>query len=99
MLENLKQLVYFGARVVVRIPVIPGFNHTEGEIFQMIDLVSALNGINEIHFLPYHSFGEEKYKMLGQEYLFKGKSQVEEKELMPYIQYAESKGFTTKVGG
>ena len=98
-LENLKQLVYFGARVVVRIPVIPGFNHTEREIFQMIDMVSTLNGIKEIHFLPYHSFGEEKYKMLGQEYLFKGKSQVEEKELMPYIQYAESKGFTTKVGG
>ncbi len=98
-LENLKQLVYFGAQVVVRIPVIPGFNHTEAEIFQMIDFVSTVHGINEIHFLPYHTFGVEKYKMLGLEYLYNGKGQVEEKELMPYIQYAESKGFMTKVGG
>jgi len=98
-LENLKQLAYFGAHVVVRVPVIPGFNHSEAEIFQMVDFVSTIKGINEIHFLPYHTFGVEKYKMLGIEYLFNNTRQVGEEELKPYVQYAESKGFTTKIGG
>jgi len=98
-LENLKQLAYFGAHVVVRVPVIPRFNHSEAEIFQMVDFVSTIKGINEIHFLPYHTFGVEKYKMLGKEYLFNNTRQVEEEELKPYVQYAESKGFTIKIGG
>ena len=63
-LENLERLAYFGTHVVVRIPVIPGFNHSEFEINQMVDRVSSIKGIEEIHFLPYHTFGVEKYRML-----------------------------------
>ena len=98
-MENLKKLAYFGANVVVRIPVIPGFNHTEEEIQQMVDFVSTIKEIKEIHFLPYHTFGVEKYRMLGMEYMFDNTVQVEEEELLPYIQYAQSQGFTTKTGG
>jgi len=98
-MENLERLAYFGVHVVVRIPVIPGFNHSEEEIRTMIDFVSTIKGIKEIHFLPYHTFGVEKYRMLGMEYLFDSTVQVEEEELVPYVQYAQSKGFTTKIGG
>jgi pyruvate formate lyase activating enzyme len=79
--------------------VIPGFNHSYEEISKMVDFVSTIKGIKEIHFLPYHTFGAEKYRMLGMEYLFNNPAQLEEKELMPYIQYAQSKGFSTKTGG
>jgi pyruvate formate lyase activating enzyme len=98
-LENLERLTYFGTHVVVRIPVIPGFNHSEGEIRMMVDRVSSIKGIEEIHFLPYHTFGVEKYAMLGKEYTFNSTAQVREEELLPYVQYAESKGFATKIGG
>jgi len=98
-MENLEKLDYFGAHVVVRIPVIPGFNHSEAEIRAMVDFVSTVKGIREIHFLPYHSFGVEKYRMLGMEYTFNSTRQTEDKELKPYIQYAESQGFKTKIGG
>ena len=98
-LDNVKKLAYYGAHLVVRVPVIPGFNHSESEIQQMLDFASTIKGLKEIHFLPYHTFGEEKYKMLGKEYLFNHNKQVREKELLPYLQYAESKGFTTKIGG
>ena len=97
--ENLEKLVYFGTHVIVRIPVIPGFNHSEAEIRIMLDYILTLKEIGEIHFLPYHTFGVEKYKMLGMEYQFNNNKQVREKELMPYVQYAESKGFKTKIGG
>ncbi|MCD4709308.1 MAG: glycyl-radical enzyme activating protein [Bacteroidales bacterium] len=98
-MENLERLAYYGAHVVVRIPVIPGFNHSEQEIQQMIDFVSAIKGIKEIHFLPYHTFGVEKYRMLGMEYIFDNKKQAGEEELLPYIQYAQLQGFTAKTGG
>jgi len=98
-LRNLEKLAYFGARVVVRIPVIPGFNHSLSEIQQMVDKVSTIKGIEEIHFLPYHSFGVEKYKMLGKNYEFGSEKQVPEEELELYEQYAQSRGFRTKIGG
>ena len=98
-MENLEKLAYFGAHVVVRIPVIPGFNHSETEIQALVDFVSTIKGIKEIHFLPYHTFGVEKYRMLGREYLFDNTVQIGEEELLPYVQYAQSQGFSTKIGG
>ena len=98
-MENLEKLAYFGAHVVVRIPVIPGFNHSEIEIKTMVDFVSTIKGIKEIHFLPYHTFGVEKYRMLGMEYLGDSTMQLREEELVPYIQYAQSQGLISKIGG
>ena len=98
-LRNLEKLAYFGAKVVVRIPVIPGFNHSLPEIQEMVDKVNTISGIEEIHFLPYHTFGVEKYKMLGMEYEFGSDKQVRDSELELYVQYAQSRGFRTKIGG
>jgi pyruvate formate lyase activating enzyme len=98
-MRNLEQLVYFGARVVVRIPVIPGFNHSLPEIRQMVDRIRLIRGIGEIHFLPYHTFGMEKYRMLGLEYEFGPAESIKETELEPYVEYAQSRGFRTKIGG
>ncbi|MCK5137726.1 MAG: glycyl-radical enzyme activating protein [Bacteroidales bacterium] len=98
-LNNLIKLIDADAQVIVRIPVIPGFNHSEKEIKQMIEFVSSLKNVNEIHFLPYHTFGVEKYKSLGMDYTFGHKKQVQDSELEPYIQFAQSKGLQTKIGG
>ena len=98
-LRNLEKLAYFGANVIVRIPVIPGFNHSLSEIQATVDKVNTIRGLEEIHFLPYHTFGVEKYKMLGMEYEFGPDKQVQESELELYVQYAQSRGFRTKIGG
>ena len=98
-MTNLAKLARSDARVIVRIPVIPGFNHSEHEMEQMIEFVCGLHHVKEIHFLPYHAFGVAKYKMLGMEYAFDQVEQVQESDLEPYIQYAQLKGFETKIGG
>ena len=98
-LDNLNKLNDYEAHIIVRIPIIPGFNHTESEMKQMIDFVSTLNNVREIHFLPYHTFGAEKYKMLGMEYLYGNEKQVQDAELSSYLQYAQLKKFHTKIGG
>lgn len=97
--DNLIRLTNSKAQVVIRIPVIPGFNHTQREMYPMLEYTNTLNNVREVHFLPYHTFGEEKYKMLDMEYQMPGQKPVEDWELAPYIQYAESRGLKTKIGG
>lgn len=98
-MENLEKLAYFGTHVIVRIPVVPGFNHSNAEIRELLDFISTIKGIREVHFLPYHTFGVEKYRMLGMEFMLQENRQVREEELLPYVKYAESKGYTSKIGG
>ncbi|MEI6138444.1 MAG: glycyl-radical enzyme activating protein [Mariniphaga sp.] len=98
-MNNLKKLNDSEAHIIARIPVIPGFNHSESEIQGIIDFIATLKNISEIHFLPYHTFGSEKYKMLGMEYLYGDTKQVQDSELGPYIEYAQLKKFKTKIGG
>ncbi len=98
-MQNFVKLDNSEVKFIVRIPVIPGFNHSEKEMREMIDFVASLKNSQEINFLPYHTFGAEKYKMLDIPYLMENTKKVEDKELRSYIQYAESKGFKTKIGG
>jgi pyruvate formate lyase activating enzyme len=96
---NLIHLVEKKANVIARIPVIPDFNHTMGEMVKIIDFIRSLRHILEIHFLPYHTLGTEKYALLGMEYVFGNKKPVDEAGLSNYIDYARNKGFTVKTGG
>jgi pyruvate formate lyase activating enzyme len=96
---NLKLLVEAKENIIARIPVIPGFNHTMGEMEKIIEFIDSQSYIREIHFLPYHTLGTEKYAMLGMEYAFGKKKPVDEDALNNYIDYARNKGFTVKTGG
>jgi pyruvate formate lyase activating enzyme len=98
-LNNLKKLAQYHHNIIIRIPVIPGFNHTEQEIKKMIDFSVSLETVREIHFLPFHNLGSEKYKMLGMQYTYSGKKQVDSRELESYTDYARSLGLTAKTGG
>jgi pyruvate formate lyase activating enzyme len=97
--QNLQQLARHHANIIVRIPVIPDFNHTPFEMNRIIDYISTLHTVREIHFLPYHTLGREKYAMLGMEYAFGNAGSVDESSLIQYIEYANEKGFTTCIGG
>jgi len=96
---NLQKLAARKEHIIVRIPVIPGFNHTLPEIKAVIDFTCVLQQVREIHFIPYHNLGIEKYRMLGMEYVFGAKNRVDPAELPDYVQYAREKGFRVKIGG
>ena len=98
-LGNFDMLAESDAEVIVRIPVIPGFNHSKETIFEMIDYVATHKKIKEIHFLPYHDFGIEKYKMLDIKYTMGDARPLNDSDLEEYAEYARSKGFKTKIGG
>jgi pyruvate formate lyase activating enzyme len=98
-MNNLMKLTALHDNIIIRVPVVPGFNHTMDEIQAIIDFTVSLNTIREIHFLPYHILGNEKYKMMGMQYGMNGTKKVEEQELVKYIAYAESAGLIAKIGG
>ena len=68
-LENAVKIAKMANKLIIRVPVIPGFNDTESEIAQIAEFASKLQGVEEINLLPYHNFGKDKYQGLGREYL------------------------------
>ncbi|MCI6813628.1 MAG: glycyl-radical enzyme activating protein [Lachnospiraceae bacterium] len=69
MLENARKIAASGqTELIIRVPVIPGFNDTEEEIMDIARFADSLPGVKQIHLLPYHSFGRGKYEGLGREY-------------------------------
>lgn len=64
-LENLRKLDGQGARISIRIPVIPGWNDTEQQIAQIAQIIANLHSVDEVKLLPYHSLGRDKYEGLG----------------------------------
>jgi len=98
-LENLEILAGKKENIIIRIPVIPGFNHTYAEMKEIINHAATLKNIREIHFIPYHTLGKEKYRMLGMNYVFGQIRRVAPAELSDYTRYAGEKGFKTLIGG
>ncbi|MBU3103951.1 glycyl-radical enzyme activating protein [Clostridium gasigenes] len=67
-LNNAKTIVKLAEKVIARIPVIPDFNCDENSIQEIVEFVKSLKYIEEIHLLPYHVFGLNKYTCLGKSY-------------------------------
>lgn len=64
-LDNLRFLINQGNNIIIRVPVIPGFNNNLHDMKLVGEFVDSLKNISEIHLLPYHKSGTEKYKRLG----------------------------------
>lgn len=64
-LDNLACLLSSGARVWVRIPVIPTVNASEDEMHAVKALLDTLPPVLRVELLPYHALGEHKSTKLG----------------------------------
>lgn len=98
-LGNLEKLAASKEHIIIRIPVIPGFNHTMPDMKALINYTASLQQVREIHFIPFHNLGTGKYKMLGMNYSFEHRNKVDASELSEYVQYAGEKGLKVKIGG
>lgn len=98
-LENAKLIASEARKLIIRVPVIPTFNDTVAEIADIAQFASSLPNVNEIHLLPYHSMGRDKYTGLGREYTM-GDLKSPTNELMEVLkQTAEQFGLKTHIGG
>lgn len=97
--ENAKLIASEARKLIIRVPVIPTFNDTVAEIAEIAAFAASLPNVNEIHLLPYHSMGRDKYTGLGREYTM-GDLKSPTNELMEVLkQTAEQFGLKTHIGG
>ena len=98
-LENAKRLASSGVELIIRTPVIPGFNDTAEEIRAISRFAASLGGVKEYHLLPYHRLGSDKYAGLGRNYSLK-EIQPPTQERMEYLlSVAEESGLKCQIGG
>ncbi len=67
--DNFRKLAPIAKRIVIRVPVVPGFNDTDEELKEIIDFAASLESCKELHLLPYHTLGINKYRLLDMPYL------------------------------
>jgi pyruvate formate lyase activating enzyme len=54
-------------RTWLRVPLIPGYNDSEENIMNLINMAKKSN-VKKVSILPYHEYGKTKYKQLGRHY-------------------------------
>lgn len=98
-LENAKKLARDARKLVIRTPVIPTFNDTQEEIGEIAKFVKSLGTVEEMHILPYHRLGTDKYAGLGRNYSL-GSVEPPSKELMnELLDVVNSYGLKGQIGG
>jgi pyruvate formate lyase activating enzyme len=95
-LRNLKLVSESGVPTIIRIPLIPGINDSEGDITDIARHIKSLE-LKEINLLPYHRFGESKYKMLDRKYSLSELSQIEPGRVEELANILRSLGFECNI--
>lgn len=97
--ENLTKLTQAGAKVIVRIPIIPGINDGTQNLHATCDFLTSLGSIEQVDLLPYHSIASDKYQRMAHEYVLKNVITPSDTHIQKLFEIFEKAGFVVKVGG
>ena len=98
-LQNATILAKEAKHLVIRVPVIPTFNDTIEEISAIAKFVSEIMPGGEIHLLPYHRLGQDKYKGLGRQYTLDYIEPPTDAHMQSLLEAAKKFGLKAKIGG
>ncbi|WP_145488700.1 glycyl-radical enzyme activating protein [Yersinia aleksiciae] len=98
-MDNFRKLAAAGTHITVRVPLIPDFNADRHSVRGIVDFAADEIGVKEIHFLPYHTLGINKYSLLGEDYLAVNRP-LDAPDLLAFAEsYARDKGLTAILRG
>ena len=100
-LENARYIAENAKHLIIRVPTVPTFNDTPEEIADIARFVDSLPNVTELHLLPYHRLGQDKYAGIGRNYMLSQiapPSSVQMEELKKAAQKVSSK-LTVQIGG
>lgn len=99
-LKNLKSLVSPLPELVIRIPLIPGFNDQVSDISAIRNiLIQSKLSVKRLHLLPYHRFGRHKYEALGNKEPPVFSPEISDVRIHELFNIFEGSGFSVKIGG
>jgi pyruvate formate lyase activating enzyme len=64
-LENIARISRVHPYTIVRVPLISEVNANEQNIHMMCQFITSHTGVKGVELLPYHDFGESKYRAVG----------------------------------
>ena len=100
-LENAKYIAENANHLIIRVPVVPTFNDTPAEIAAIARFADSLPNVTEMHLLPYHRLGQDKYAGLGRTYLMDGIAPPTSEHMNMLLKAAEgaSTKLSVQIGG
>jgi pyruvate formate lyase activating enzyme len=96
-LENLKLVAESGVPVVIRVPLIPGYNNSDRNIELLSQTVAGFKKDIPVNFLPYHRYGANKYRMLDMVYRLEDVRSLTEDEIERAKRIVESYGLKCEI--
>ena len=98
-LDNIRYLARAGAKIKIRIPVIPGFNDDEKNIEMTAQFVKSLNTVEQVDILPYNIGGLEKAARLTDDFEIMKKNSPNNGEMENIKKSLQKYGFRVTIGG
>lgn len=98
-LENAMRIAMSGKHLIIRIPVVPTFNDMPKEIRAIAEYAKVLPGVEELHLLPYHRLGSDKYVGLNRVYELKNLEPPTNELMLLLKEEAQKSGLQVQIGG
>ncbi len=102
-LANFEMLVKQGVRVIPRLPLIPGYTLDIANVERVLQFLNQQDPqrdlLKEIHLLPFHQYGANKYQTLGIEYQLADVPVPRTFEIDAVRRQVEAEGYNVIIGG
>jgi pyruvate-formate lyase-activating enzyme len=98
-LKNIEEVASAGwnGRLVIRVPIIPGYNDTVENLRAITTFMLKLN-LKEINLLPFHRLGDSKYKQLGLEYKYAHLKSPSKEAMLTHQRIFDAAGLRCYIG-
>jgi len=97
-LTNLKRLDAMRKKIIIRVPIVPGYTDSAQNIKSTAEFLSRLKSVDRVDLLAYHEYGRVKYGQLGREYKLNIQPPTEE-QLNAIKAIFEQYGLNVQLGG
>jgi pyruvate formate lyase activating enzyme len=98
-LENISMLARTGREVIIRVPIVPGFNDDRAKIEGTARFVQALKAVRRVDILPYNRGGLEKTARLTGEVDLMQAQAPGDGTINEIAKVLRGYGFEVKIGG
>lgn len=98
-LGNAKRMDKMGKRIIVRVPLIPGYTDDEVNGRRIGEFVKSLKSVEKVDLLPFHRMGESKYRQLGKNYLLSNVKPLDDDRILEIMELLESYGLKIEIPG
>ena len=91
-LENLRRLVISHDNIIVRFPLIPGYNDDDDQLLDVASYLASIDPHLKLELIPFHQLGCSKYVRLGRTYALEGTAPIALDRRVEREQFLQSHG-------